>query len=273
MHARTPGRAEQRTPLFFGPAGRQLFGCFHAPADARRDTVAVLCYPFGQEYLRAHRAFVQLAARLCRRGVPVLRFDYRGTGDSAGDMADAGIDGWLDDIALAAAEARRLAGATRLALVGLRLGALLAALHAAREGAVDTIVLWDPVVSGAAYVRQLREMHEQEVRHAYVTQARARRTGGDEEILGFPLAASLRDRIAELDAVQIAAPPARRILVVESALESAGGQLRARFEAMAVPTEHRQLDEPSVWRPEPVRGTVPPRLLDAIADWCATVNA
>jgi uncharacterized protein len=273
LHAHQPARAEQRTPRFFGSPERQLFGCFHTPAGARADAVAVLCPPFGQEYIRAHRAFVQLAARLCRRGVPVLRFDYYGTGDSAGDSADANVDGWLADIALAAAEARRLANTTHLSLIGLRFGALLAALHAARDGAVDSIVLWDPVVSGTAYVRQLRAMHRQEVRYAYVTPDPAPRGDGGEEILGFPLAPALRHGFLQLDALQITAPPARRILVVESESGTAGRQLHAHFAAMPAETGHRQFDERTVWRREPLRGTVPTRLIDAIADWHVPVSA
>ena len=44
-------------PLFFGPADHSLFGWLHLPAGrAPRRTAVVLCPPFGQEFVLAHRA-------------------------------------------------------------------------------------------------------------------------------------------------------------------------------------------------------------------------
>jgi pimeloyl-ACP methyl ester carboxylesterase len=61
----------------------------------------------------------------------VLRFDFRGCGDSEGDEAVAGTDAWRDDIGTAVEELKRRAGAARVALAGLRLGGTLAAQAAA----------------------------------------------------------------------------------------------------------------------------------------------
>ena len=49
-------------PFFFGESERALFGLYHPPKSATvRELGVVLCYPMGQEYMRAHRAFRQLA--------------------------------------------------------------------------------------------------------------------------------------------------------------------------------------------------------------------
>ena len=67
---------------------------------------AVLCAPWGQEYMRTHRALRQLATQLDRAGIHVFRFDYFGTGDSSGD-SDAGTPlRWIEDIRSAADEPR-----------------------------------------------------------------------------------------------------------------------------------------------------------------------
>ena len=85
-------------PLYIGTRGRRLFGIHEPPAvKAGRARAAVLCYPWGSEYLFAHRTLRQLAVRLCGAGFHTLRFDFFGTGDSSGDMLDADLAGWEGD--------------------------------------------------------------------------------------------------------------------------------------------------------------------------------
>ena len=87
----------------------------------------MLCYPWGQEYLRAHRSMRLLADMIAARGCDVLRFDYSGTGDSGGDATTASFVEWESDIETAIDELKDMAGVSRVSLVGLRLGATLAA--------------------------------------------------------------------------------------------------------------------------------------------------
>jgi alpha/beta superfamily hydrolase len=156
--------AAQRTaaqPIMFGPASRQLFGLFHPAEDNRTEDSAVLvCPPFGQEGLRTHRFFKVLAERFARTGVPTLRFDFHGTGDSPGDERLGELDGWRRDLCAAHEELRRRAPDKRIVWVGARLGATLAVL-AARNGRCDPVrlVLWEPVIDGRRYARFLREQH------------------------------------------------------------------------------------------------------------------
>src|SRR3954451_13983708 len=75
------------TPLFFGSRARRLFGIYEpGRSGSRVPRAAVLCHPWGQEYIRAHRSMRRLANMLSATGRDTLRFDYFGTGDSAGDM-------------------------------------------------------------------------------------------------------------------------------------------------------------------------------------------
>lgn len=141
-------------PLFFGTEA-PLYGVYHAPQGRHRDAGVVLCYPFGQEYMRAHRAFRQLALLLCRQGYHVLRFDYRGTGDSAGDLQGVTATHWLDDVDAAVTELRESAGISRVSVLGLRLGALIAAAACQRRDDIDRLVVWDPILSGADYEAEL----------------------------------------------------------------------------------------------------------------------
>lgn len=139
---------------FFGP-DRSLFGVYHPPRGPRRDLNVLLCAPLGYEAMQSYRAWRLLAARLAARGFPVLRFDYHGTGESDGAFTDPGrVDAWLRSIDAAASALREITGTRRLAMVGLRMGAVLAGASVA---AVDPshLVFWEPSLGGARYTKEL----------------------------------------------------------------------------------------------------------------------
>ncbi len=146
-------------PLYFGPSSQPLYGIYHPRAlpSIDRNEGIVICNTFGQEYMRAHRACRQLAKLLVKIGYPVLRFDYRGTGDSAGDLEDVNPEEWIEDISVAVDELREISGVEKVSLVGMRLGALLASSFCQENMEIEQVVLWDPVVSGEAYVQELLE--------------------------------------------------------------------------------------------------------------------
>lgn len=148
-----------RTPLYFGPEERSLFGWYHAPEGGAGGDLAVLvCPPLGHEYVNSHRSIRHLTDRIAEAGVPAMRFDYDGTGDSAGGDEDPGrVAAWLQSIRAAMETLRDLSGCTRLVLAGARFGATLAALTAG-ELEVAGLVLWTPVVRGRAYMRELKAL-------------------------------------------------------------------------------------------------------------------
>jgi len=133
-------------PIHFGKRDRPLFGLYDEGASPRRRVGVVLCNPIGWEYLRAHRTLRLLAGRLADAGFDVLRFDYSGTGDSWGDIAEtATLAQWFDDTEAAIEELCGVSGSSRIALVGLRHGAAIAAEVAQRRPEdVERVVLWDP---------------------------------------------------------------------------------------------------------------------------------
>jgi len=146
------------TPIWFGPSERPLFGWFHAPAGGRARAGVVLCPPLSRDYLQAHYALRRVAVGLEQAGIAVVRFDYDGTGDSFGATDDpALVEAWLGSIA-AAIDVLRQSGVARVGLAGMRIGAVLAAEAAARDGAVDQLVLWDPAASGKAFVSEQRAL-------------------------------------------------------------------------------------------------------------------
>jgi alpha-beta hydrolase superfamily lysophospholipase len=152
--------AVERTPFYFGPMARPLFGWYHAPPNKvhNKSLGLVICPSLGHEYINAHRSLRHLADRCAAAGVPTLRFDYDGTGNSAGADEDPGrLTAWLASIREAMAQLQRLSGCRKTGLVGLRIGATLAALTAS-EAAVSCLVLWAPCSRGQAYVREMKAM-------------------------------------------------------------------------------------------------------------------
>lgn len=141
--------------FYFGPSATYLFGAYHPPQLTNRREGIVLCSPFGQENMRAHRSLRRLAINLSALGYAVLRFDYRGTGDSAGTLVGVTADDWQKDIQFAVQELIDIAVVPKVALLGLRVGALLAAQVAATNPKVSRLLMWDPIVSGQAYIDEL----------------------------------------------------------------------------------------------------------------------
>lgn len=141
-------------PVFFGESTRQLFGMYD-PAATDGAHGAVLCAPWGQEYLRAHPSMRHLSRLLARAGVHAFRFDYGGTGDSAGSDLDGSPSRWIADVHSAIEELKDTADVRKVSLIGLRLGAAVAVMTAKARRDIHRLVLWDPVFDGAEYLREL----------------------------------------------------------------------------------------------------------------------
>jgi uncharacterized protein len=114
----------------------------------------VFCGPFAEEKKCAHRVLVEAARGFCSADIACLRFDYRGTGDSPGEFAEATPEQWVEDILAATAYLRSAHGVTTVGLLGLRLGGALALRAAATGEGVDFLVLWEPVIDGKQYLAQ-----------------------------------------------------------------------------------------------------------------------
>jgi pimeloyl-ACP methyl ester carboxylesterase len=96
---------------------------------------------------------------LNKKGFPVLRFDYRGTGDSFGDLEDTSVSDWLEDISVAAEELKHTAQVDSISIVGLRLGGLLASAASSTNTKlkINRLILWDTLASGKDYQEDLNQ--------------------------------------------------------------------------------------------------------------------
>ena len=219
-------------PKYFGPGGRQLFGAYHAPAGGSpRPLGVVLCNPGPHEYRQSHWAIRKLAVLLAKHGLHVLRFDYFATGDSAGDSAEGSLDQWVGDIHAAAEELRDISGVRQVALVGMRLGAALAVRAATGRLALADLVLWDPVVSGAAYLAQLEAVQAQVLRERHYPEDNRQ---PPDELLGYLTPATMRHALAAVDLLD--EPPAQSpgALVIAADDRPEYRQIHGRLQAAGV---------------------------------------
>jgi uncharacterized protein len=246
-------------PLYLGTSERRIYAIYEPAAVGRtRSRAAVLCYPWGAEYVYAHRSMRQLAIKLSMAGFHTLRFDYFGTGDSAGDMTDADLSGWETDVESAIEGIRDIAGTTQVTLIGLRLGATIAARVARRlSNEVEALVLWDPIISGEEYLRGMGVTSQPGEASSAL------------EVQGFPLTPKLLSEFLSVDLhALISPPPTRLLLLVTQRMPShdALSVVPAAPGLESVAIEYMSIDCPWI-EAVTITGAIPVRLIQRIVDW------
>jgi alpha-beta hydrolase superfamily lysophospholipase len=253
----------QRTPFYFQSRGGWLFAWLHRQDNGcRPGQGVVICPPVGYEQIHAHRSLRHLADALARVGFPVLRFDYHGTGDSAGTDEDADrYATWVGNIRDAKTWLQRELGCPRISLVGLRLGATLA-VQAAVDEAVDGLVLWAPVVKGRAYVREMKALSL-----TARPDGRPASEAPDEiEAAGFVLTASTAHDLGRLDLLQ-AHPRCRRALIVARDDAPDDARLLDHFRALGIDTAQTVQPGYTDMMAEPHDTKVPRQAIGHVVDW------
>jgi len=142
--------------FFPGSRGRRLLGVLFSPdpQHARR-TGIVYCHPFAEEQNMSHAVAAKACRALSSAGYPVLRFDLSGCGDSEGTLDEVEVPSWLEDVRSAVEVIGRESGVSHVGLLGLRMGAGLAVLHAAHHAPdVPFLILWEPVLDFTRHIRQ-----------------------------------------------------------------------------------------------------------------------
>ena len=235
--------------FYFGASERPLFGAYHPPHGAPGKALGiVVCPPLGVEGLRAQRALRQLATMLAKSGIHVLRFDFYGTGDSSGTCEEGSIGLWLEDIDTARQELAEIASIEQLGLVGLRMGGALAALSAAASPDLNRLVLWDPVVDGAAYVDQIIEADvEYEVYSEHAGNvALALEQDATIGVMGYAVTHAQREEIRRIDLTRIEEPNAEKTFLLVSHESEAFDRLRGSLRERGN-TAYQYIPSPGTW--------------------------
>ena len=155
-----PVMAYSEQALVFDCGGESLVGVLSGPAStARRGVLIIVGGP--QYRVGSHRQFTLLARHLAERGIPALRFDYRGMGDSDGEMrtferVGADIRCAIDRFFACAP------GLKDVVLWGLCDAASAAMFYAHQDARVSGLVLLNP------WVRTAQGVARAHLRHYYV---------------------------------------------------------------------------------------------------------
>jgi pimeloyl-ACP methyl ester carboxylesterase len=201
--------------FFFGASDRQVFANYHPPSGGAGEVLTVICPPLFSDYMRTQLALRELAVSLADSGQHVLRFDYRGTGDSSGEIGEVAVRDWLEDIALAVREGREISGSSVVRLLGVRAGALLACRSVGAGGEVQRLVLWDPVPDGAGYAQLLRRNQAALcARNLYL--GHSERREAMDECAGYTLSRRMPEDLRSLDANAYSSVPTGMLHVVST---------------------------------------------------------
>jgi alpha-beta hydrolase superfamily lysophospholipase len=215
----------------------------------------------GYAYWSAYATLRTVAERLAEAGHTVLRIDYDGTGDSAGEQTEPDrLAAWRRSAAAGIEELRSL-GCSRVAIVGVQLGAALALVDGATWG-VDAVAAWAPVVNGRRFTRQVRLVS---------TEVPTDAGWPDGTLLqaGVTFRADTLADIATLDVTAVrAAPP--RVLLLGSGLEPVAEALRSAGSEVAVVDDtdgHLALEQAAE------DATVPEAAVTALCDFVGPAHA
>lgn len=243
------------------------FGWLH-PADGNRGVV--ICNPLGHEAMWLHQAMRELAQDLAGRGIPVLRFDYRGTGDSIDGEGLLRPTAWADEVLEAVSYLKSVTGIEQVSLAGFRFGATVAALAARNsDTAIESIAMLAPVRSMRLFLREMSVLHQTWRRTAGVSEDDERTPPGARDVLGHRFSVEALQTLGDLDLCNLPDAPAQRILIAHSGQRDGSLDLAAHFEANGATVESVAFDtytevlQPA-WMTE-----LPEQLLNKVADWLA----
>jgi len=269
------------TIAFLPVDGEKIFTVTHRP-ERRQGTGGILMlHPLAEEKLWVGRAVTQLARALCAGGMPVLRFDHRGHGDSDREHHEMTLDTMRADLAAAAAAFREREGVEELHLFGFRLGGSLAIHEAGNLGASSAGAV-NPIASGSEYLMKILRSNLTtqmgiygEVRMDREALLAEMRATGLLNIDGYQLSAEFFDQLSGLDLREEAAPGFTGPALLLSLLRREGAQADAdsRKVHTALPDHpgHRlkTLAHPQIWGEQKVFAVGGEALFAPFLEWFA----
>jgi hypothetical protein len=126
---------------YFPVSGAHLYTVLH---EVKNPVARVLLVgPFASERHNSFLPWVRWARYLAAENIEVLRYDYRGIGESTGDFEQMTFEDWSHDIRLLSAWFESRSPHVPLVIHGLGLGAVLAG-RVFCEGIGEGLLLWSP---------------------------------------------------------------------------------------------------------------------------------
>jgi len=140
------------TPVLFQSESEQLVGILHTPPQ-HCDNLIIMCHGFTGNKVESRRLFVEAARAFTDAKFAAFRFDFYGSGDSAGEFAKTTISHNITNLVDAIAWGRER-GFKRIIVLGISMGAATAILTLV-EHPIDALISWSAVPD----MRRLFEAH------------------------------------------------------------------------------------------------------------------
>lgn len=183
---------------FIEDSTEKIYAVYHEPdLTADRNQAVLLVYPDGQEYMRSHRLYLQIAKELSRAGFHVLRFDFYGTGDSSGNHAKASLARWQDNIGRSAEELIAVSGTRSLSIFATRLGASIASGVGISSAQLQHFIALDPVIKPASHLENKQYQHREMLADLNRFQFKRSVSEACDDILGYQYSEQLRSELRD----------------------------------------------------------------------------
>lgn len=188
-------------PLWLDESSRCLYAAMHpaAPGAFPGSLPGVLIVPpLLHEQPRSRRFVTEVASGLAAMGMPCLRFDFFGTGDSDGTGDQLDFASMHHDLDLAIAALRARTGVDAVVVLGWRAAALPVYGWLSARRTADLLVLWEPLADGELWLAEIeREDAIQRRQRPRPRPGVARLTDMDDgQLMGFAASAQLRRDLA-----------------------------------------------------------------------------
>lgn len=154
---------ELRENIILENDGQKIFGVIHRPLTKTKSPAVLICHGLAGNKTGHYRIYVNLAVALVKQGLTVLRIDYRGSGDSEGELIDMTFQSAISDAIVGAEFLKKdpSVDSSRVGFFGRSFGGAVAIKVAEWFGNPKSIVLWAPMFDGHQWLSLYTEVQNQ----------------------------------------------------------------------------------------------------------------
>lgn len=125
--------------LLLHSGGQKIVGIFHLPDTKQKTPCVITCH--GYYSTKDSKKYVEIAKKLCSEGFAVLRFDFRGCGESEGDIEETTLSNRVSDLESALQFIRKHVSDC-IGLLGSSMGGCVAIITAVKDGGIKAVAAW-----------------------------------------------------------------------------------------------------------------------------------
>ncbi len=215
------------TPEFLPGSQGQIFTVTYSnkhsshAKDKTQQPSLLFIPPFAEEANKSRHMLSALGRTLAQNGIQTTILDLFGCGDSEGDIDQANLQIWYQDINTAIQHIQQRS--TNISIGGLRLGATIALnFLATSQLQIDKLLLWQPVLKGEQFMKQFIRLKLAEsiaissAPTTSTTEIIAKLEDGNiQEIAGYPITKELFQNINALSCINQNIAPDTQLHLLE----------------------------------------------------------